>query len=99
MPKKIKAPAKENKEKPKTYKFKVSLAFRDDLYSASADSIYESLEEISKMVRFVKNKAVLIVESDGKMAQKNMFVPEIKRMLVNNTAKLIVEKLLLQILK
>lgn len=99
MSKKAQAPkkTKEKKQSPEKGAFEVSLNFTDISFSATGETVLEAMSRLR--VPFVKGKAVLRVVSGEKKAEHLMFIPQIRRFLVNPITKAVLEKRMLSILK
>lgn len=79
-------------------KYKVSLRLPDKIYSKSAETILEALNEIHVENTF-KTKGVICVKYGKKYAELLLPIPMMKKLLVNQLSRELLQKRLLLSLK
>lgn len=78
--------------------FSLKLKLNGELITTSGDSITECINNLGKFFA-IKTKGVFVLKWGGLKAEVVMLPPQVRRLLINKTAKLVFEKRMLSILK
>lgn len=78
-------------------KYTLCLIVANDHYSASRKSVVEALNKIKPP--HIKARGLFVLSYDGLQSQFQMIPAQIKKLLVNNTAKVMLEKRMKLMLK